>query len=134
MKARPAVRESAGAQVREYLAALPPETRKRMKQVRTVVRFLAPRAQEIFSYGIPGFRLEDRPLVWYAAFKKHISLYPMTETIRRAHAAELEGYKTAKGTVQFPLDEPMPLTLVEKLVKARAVQARREAAAARKGR
>lgn len=134
MKARPAVRESAGAQVREYLAALPPETRKRMKQVRTVVRLLAPRAQEIFSYGIPGFRLEDRPLVWYAAFKKHISLYPMTETIRRAHAAELEGYKTAKGTVQFPLDEPMPLTLVEKLVKARAVQARREAAAARKGR
>ena len=133
MKARPAVRESAGAQVREYLAALPPETRKRMKQIRTAVRSLAPSAQEIFSYGIPGFRLQDRPLVWYAAFKKHISLYPMTETIRRAHAAELEGYKTAKGTVQFPLDEPMPLPLVKKLVKARAVLARREATA-RKGR
>jgi uncharacterized protein YdhG (YjbR/CyaY superfamily) len=131
MKARPPVRESAGAQVREYLAALPAESRKRMKQVRAIVRSLAPRATEVFSYGIPGFRLEDRALVWYAAFKNHISLYPMTEPIRRAHAAELKGYKTAKGTVQFPLDEPLPLPLVKRLVQGRAAQAKKEAAARR---
>lgn len=129
MKVRPAVRESAAAQVREYLAAPPAESRKRMKQIRTIVRSLAPRATEVFSYGIPGFRIEDRPLVWYAAFKNHISLYPMTDAIRRAHAAELKGYKTAKGTVQFPLDDALPLPLVKRLIQARAIQAKKEAVA-----
>ena len=129
MKARPAVRESAGAQVREYLAALPAESRKRMKQIRSIVRSLVPRATEVFSYRIPGFRLVDRALIWYAAFKNHISLYPMTEAIRRTHAAELKGYKTAKGTVQFPLAEPLPLALVKRLVQARVAEARKEAAA-----
>ena len=132
MKARPAVRETAGAQVREYLAALPAESRKRMKQIRTMVRSLVPRASEVFSYRIPGFRLDDRALVWYAAFKNHISLYPMTDAIRRAHAAELKGYKTAKGTVQLPLDEPFPVGLVKRLIQARATQAKQEAAARRR--
>ena len=105
-----------------YFAALAPPVRRRMKEVRDIVRALAPDADEVFSYGIPGFKLNGKPLVWYAAFKHHTSLYPMTAAIRKAHAAALEGYKMSTGTVQFPLDKPLPAGLVRRLVKARLVE------------
>jgi uncharacterized protein YdhG (YjbR/CyaY superfamily) len=115
------------ADVREYLASLTPDARKALRAVRAAVRAAVPAATEHFSYGVPGFRLEGQPLVWYAAFSKHFSLYPMGAAIRRKHAAALKGYATATGTVRFPLADPVPLDLVTRLVRARATEALAEA-------
>jgi uncharacterized protein YdhG (YjbR/CyaY superfamily) len=112
-------------QVSKYRAAAPAETRRRLKLIHDLVRRTSPKAVEVFSYGIPGFRLHDKPFVWYAAFAQHISLYPMTGAIRRAHAKALKGYKTSTGTVQFPLDRPLPIPLIRKLIRARAAEIRR---------
>lgn len=112
------------ARLKAYFAALPPATRARLTQVRDVVRAVVPDAEETFAYGIPAFTLDGKPLVYYAGWKKHISLYPMTEAIRTAHAAALAGYTMSKGTIRFPLEEPLPVPLVKKLVKARVGEVR----------
>lgn len=110
------------AKRRAYFASLPTAVRTRMKTIRDLVRDLAPDAVEVFSYGIPGFKLDGKPLVWYAAFAHHTSLYPMTASIRKAHATALKGYKMSTGTVQFPLDTPLPTALVKRLIKARLAE------------
>ena len=113
--------------VRAYFAAQPAAQRATLKKLRETIRVAAPGAVENISYGIPGFRLDGATLVWYAAWKTHTSLYPLTTGMRQANKAELDEYKTAKGTVQFPLDEPLPVALVRKLVTARAAEIRAKA-------
>jgi uncharacterized protein YdhG (YjbR/CyaY superfamily) len=103
--------------VDEYLSALTPKTRGLFQEMRSTIRNAAPKAEELISYNIPAFKQQGM-LVWYAAFKTHIGFYPRVSAIE-AFKKELSLYKGAKGSVQFPMDKPLPLSLVSKIVKFR---------------
>ena len=100
----------------EYIAGFPKITQKVLKQVRATIKKAGPKAEEKISYGIPTFTLNDRYLIYFAGFKNHISLYPAPRG-NESFKKELSGYKGGKGTVQFPLDKPMPLNLITRIVK-----------------
>jgi uncharacterized protein YdhG (YjbR/CyaY superfamily) len=108
--------------VASYLAALPADKRAALQGVRKAIRAAAPRAEEGFSYGLPAFRLDGRPLVCFGAAANHCSFYPMSPAVIRAHAAELKNYETSKGTIRFPPRKPLSAALVRRLVKARIVE------------
>ena len=108
--------------VDEYLAVAPEPARAMLAKLREAIRSVLPaEATEVISYQIPAFKLK-KVIVWFAAFQKHCSLFP-TPAILEQFKDELNGFKTSKGTVQFPLDKPLPVALVKKLVKARLEKA-----------
>jgi uncharacterized protein YdhG (YjbR/CyaY superfamily) len=104
----------------EYIAGFPKETQKLLEQLRATIRKAAPEAQETISYAMPTFTLNGN-LVHFAAFKNHIGFYPVPSGIE-AFRKELSVYKGAKGSVQFPLDKPLPLELIGRIVKFRVKQ------------
>jgi uncharacterized protein YdhG (YjbR/CyaY superfamily) len=111
-------KKSAPQTVEEYFAAVPEPARSALNQIREAIRSVVPpEATEIISYRIPAFK-HKKVLVWYAAFANHCSLFP-TAALIDTFKDELKEFSTAKGTIHFPLDRPMPLDLIKKMVKER---------------
>ena len=117
-----APKAQAAADVDGYLTSVPAEKRAALQNLRKAIRAAAPDAEEGFSYGLPAFRLDGRPLVCYGASKNHCSFFPMSPAVIRAHAADLKGYDLSKGTIRFFTEKPLPAPLVRKLVKARLAE------------
>ena len=101
-----------------YLSRLDDDKRRALKKLRKDIKTAAPRAEECISYQVPAFRLDGRMLVWFAAATKHCSFFPGAYPIK-ACARDLKKYSTSKGTIRFSPDDPLPATLVKKLVRAR---------------
>jgi|SRR5579863_2240937 len=117
-------RKPAPRNVDEYLAHLPEPARTTLKHIRKVIRSVVPSdATEVISYGMPMFKYKGM-LVAYAAFKNHCSLFPTGSGVIERFQKELKGYTTSKGTVQFPSDQPLPDSLIKKIVKARVAENR----------
>ena len=112
-----------------YIAGFPADVRRRLEKVRHTIRKAAPDAEETIKYRIPTFTM-NRNLVHFAAFDTHIGFYPTPTGIER-FKQELSSYESAKGSVRFPLDKPLPLTLIGRIVKFR-VQEERERAGKKK--
>ena len=114
------------ASVNEYIATADPQAKKALKDIRKTIRSAAPKAEEVISYQIPGYKYHGM-LVFFAAWKNHISLYPApwgAESLKK----EMAAYEGSKGTIKFPLDKPMPLTLIKKMVKYRVKENEMKAA------
>lgn len=110
--------------VDEYLAGVPEPAQSTLKHIRAVIRSVVPKeTTEVISYGIPMFKFNGM-LIGYAAFKKHCSLFPTGSGVLDGFAKELKGYRTSKGTIQFPPDKGFPDALLKKLVKARVKENR----------
>jgi len=101
----------------EYIAGFPEKIQTILQNLRRVIHEAAPEAQETISYGMPAFK-QNGIVVYFAAFKDHIGFFPTSSGVS-AFARELAPYDTAKGTIRFPLDEPIPVNLIKKIVKFR---------------
>jgi uncharacterized protein YdhG (YjbR/CyaY superfamily) len=108
----------------EYISAYPEPVQQVLAKIRTTIKELAPTAIEKIAYGIPTFWLNEN-LVHFAAYKSHIGFYPTSSGIE-AFKEDLSKYKTSRGTVQFPLDKPIPLPLIKKMVKYRVAETQKK--------
>lgn len=104
--------------VDQYIDNFTGKSHYRLQKLRMLVKRLIPEAVESISYQMPAFKLNEKPLVYFAAFKNHVGLYPMSGAIK-AFKDEIVEYKSATGSIQFPLDKPMPYDLINKIVNFR---------------
>ena len=106
--------------VDEYIAAQPEALRPKLEQVRAAIRSAVPEAVEGIGYRMPGYKLHGKPMLYFAGFKEHYSLFAASGTFFAALEDELKGYERRKGTVHFPLAKPVPVKLVSRIAKLRA--------------
>ena len=119
--------------VDEYMATQPEAVQAVLGRVRSIIRKALPGAEEVISYQIPAYKLHGRCVLYFAGWKQHYSLYPAGDQLVAAFKEELAGYKLSKGTIRFPLSEPVPVKLIERIAKFRAkeVAERQKAKAAK---
>ncbi|HET6888986.1 MAG TPA: DUF1801 domain-containing protein [Candidatus Udaeobacter sp.] len=109
--------------VDEYLAGVNADQRAALEKLRKTIHAVAPKVEECISYGIPAFRLNGRSLVFFGAWASHCSFYPGSSTLKKFRS-DLKSFQITKGTIRFSPDNPLPLALVKKLVKARIAENR----------
>jgi uncharacterized protein YdhG (YjbR/CyaY superfamily) len=113
------------ATVDEYIASFPPDVQRTLTQVRSAIRAAVPGTEERISYGIPTFTLDGRYVVYFSGWKRHVSVYPIPDVAGYPElAGRIAPHQTGKGTLKFPLDEPMPLDLIA-AVAGRLLEQRR---------
>ena len=108
----------ANSSVEKYILSFPVEVQETLLKIRQMIFAAAPNATESISYGMPCFWIYKHPLIYFAAFKNHIGVYALPST-HEAFKNELSGYKHGKGSVQFPIKEPIPFALIEKMISFR---------------
>ncbi|WP_379970917.1 iron chaperone [Ectobacillus sp. sgz5001026] len=113
------------ASIDEYILQFPPDVQEKLFKLRQVIKECAPEAEEKISYQMPTFAYYGN-LVYFAAYKKHIGFYPTSSGIT-AFGQKLSSYKSSKGTVQFPIDQPLPYELIKQIVLFRVAENRRKA-------
>ena len=114
------MRQSVPKSVDEYIAAQPEAVRPKLEQVRAAIRSAVPDAVEGIAYRMPGYKLHGKPMLYFAGFKEHYSLFAASGTFFAALEDELRGYELRKGTVHFPLTKPVPVKLISRIAKLRA--------------
>ena len=112
--------DSNNTSIDHYIANFPKDTQLLLEQMRAIIKKAAPKATEVISYQMPAFKING-VVVWFAGYARHIGFYPSSSGIA-AFKEELSGYKNSKGAVQFPLDKPLPIRLITKIVKYRVAE------------
>lgn len=118
----PPVKTTHPKTIDDYIDAAPQDKRAALMKLRETIRAAAPKASEGMSYGIVGFKLHRKPVVYFGYWKAHYALYGMGSRVIDTHAAELKNYVLSKGTIQFPAARPLPYRLVRKMIKARVAE------------
>jgi uncharacterized protein YdhG (YjbR/CyaY superfamily) len=108
--------------VDEYIAAQPEAVQGLLEHVRSTIRKAVPGVEEVISYKIPTYKLHGGPVLYFAGWRRHYSLYPATDQVVAAFKNDLAPYEVNKGTIRFPLSEPVPVKLIERIAKFRAKQ------------
>jgi uncharacterized protein YdhG (YjbR/CyaY superfamily) len=118
--------------VDEYIASQPKAVRRLLEHVRSIIRKAVPGAEELVAYKIPTYKLQGSPVLYFAAWRKHYSLYPATDHLVAAFKDDLAPYEVTRGTIRFPLSQRVPVKLIERIAKFQEVAEREKPNAMRK--